>query len=54
MSDDLKMIQAQLAYLLMRLEKLEKYVKGGSRLAPTQSYVDELRKEASKIVDQIR
>jgi hypothetical protein len=52
--DDLKLIQAQLAYLLIRLEKLEYRVKGGLRSASVQSYVDELKKEAAKIVDQIR
>lgn len=46
--NDLKLIQAQLAYLLIRLEKLEKHVIGGMRSAPVQSYVDELKKEAPK------
>lgn len=52
--NDLKLIQAQLAYLLKRLEKLENKIAGGTRSAPIQSYVDELKREAEKIVDQIR
>jgi len=51
---ELKMITAQLVVNLRRLEKLEYEVKGGGRLATVQIYVDELRREAEKIVNQIR
>lgn len=55
MNEELKLIQAQLAYLLIRLQKLERRVKGSGVIsAPTQHYVDELMEEARKIVDQIR
>lgn len=55
MNDEvLKLIIAQQVVILKRLEKLEKQIKGGSRSAPVQTYVDELRREAEKIVDQIR
>lgn len=51
---DLKLIIAQQVVILKRLEDLEHKVKGGSRSAPVQSYVEELKKEAMKIIDQIR
>ncbi|CDD24091.1 hypothetical protein [Alistipes sp. CAG:29] len=54
MDNDLKLIKAELAILLKRLEKLEHSVKGGMRSAPLQSYVDELEREALKVMDQIR
>lgn len=53
-NEDLKLIIAQQVVILKRLEKLEKKINGGSRIAPIQSYVDELRREAEKIIDQIR
>ncbi len=45
---------AQQIVILRRLEKLEHEVRGGMRSAPIQSYVDELNKEAAKIIHQIR
>lgn len=47
-------IVAQQVVILKRLEKLEHEVHGGMRSAPIQSYVDELHKEAAKIIHQIR
>lgn len=55
MNDEtLKLLIAQQVVILKRLEKLEKEIRGGMRSAPIQSYVDELKTEAEKIVDQIR
>lgn len=51
---DLKLIIAQQVVILKKLEKLEQKINGGMRMASTQTYVDELKKEAMKIVDQIR
>lgn len=51
--NDLKLIIAQQVVILKRLEKLEKKISGGMRSAPNQAYVDELRREAEKIIDQI-
>lgn len=55
MNDELlKLIVAQQVVILKRLEKLEFKVKGsGFRSASAQTYLDELNKEAAKIVDQI-
>ena len=50
----IKMIIAQQVVILKRLEILECESSGKSRFASIQTYVDELRKEAEKIVDQIR
>lgn len=50
----IKMIIAQQVVILKRLEILECESSGRSRFASIQTYVDELRKEAEKIVDQIR
>lgn len=52
-NETLKLIVAQQVVILKRLEKLEEKISGGFRIAPTQSYVNELRKEAEKIIDQI-
>jgi len=49
----LKLIIAQQVVILKRLEKLEYHVKGGSRIAAPQAYVDELRREAEKLMDHI-
>ncbi len=49
----LKRIIAQQALLLKRLEKLEDKVNGGFHSRPFQSYVEELKKEANKIINQI-
>lgn len=54
MNDRLQLIEAELVVLMKRIEKLELSAKGGMRSAPPQSYVDELRREAQKIIDQIR
>lgn len=50
----LKQLIAQQVVILKRLEKLEYHVKGGGRTAPVQSYLEELQREAAKIIDQIR
>ena len=50
----IKMIIAQQVVSLKRLEILECESSGKSRFDSIQTYVDELRKEAEKIVDQIR
>jgi hypothetical protein len=49
----LKQIIAQQVVILQRLEKLEHEVRGGSRLAAPQAYVDELIRSAERIVDHI-
>lgn len=54
MNDRLQLIEAELVVLMKRIEKLELSAKGSIRSAPPQSYVDELRREAQKIIDQIR
>ncbi len=55
MNDEtLRLLVAQQVVILKRLEKLEHHVKGGMKSAPIQSYVDDLKKEALKIMDQIR
>lgn len=51
---DLKLVIAQQVVLLKRIEKIEKELQGGSRMAPVSSYQSELEKEAMKIIDQIR
>lgn len=50
---DLKLIIAQQIVILKRLEKLEQKINGGCRMASIQTYVDELKKEAMKIINQI-
>ena len=37
-----------------RLEKLERELKGGMRVCSAQTYADELKREAMKIIDQIK
>lgn len=54
MNDKLQLIEAELVVLMRRIEKLELSIKGGMRSAPPQYYVDELRREAQKIIDQIQ
>lgn len=54
MNDQLKLIEAELVVLMKRIEELESAVNGGSHIASPQSYLDKLRREARKIVDQIR
>lgn len=46
-------IIAMLTVIYKKLDNLEQKVKGSSRLASTQIYVNELRREAQKIIDQI-
>ncbi|MDO9255444.1 MAG: hypothetical protein Q7U54_08035 [Bacteroidales bacterium] len=50
---DYKQLLAQQVVLLKRIEKLEKSSKGGFRMAPVKSYVEELRKEAEKIISEL-
>ncbi len=52
--EDLKLLIAQQVVILKRLEKLEDKINGRFRSASVQSYVDELRREAEKIIGQIR
>ena len=49
----LKQILANQVVIYKRLEQIEKAVKGGSRSAPIKSYVDELKKEADKALEQL-
>lgn len=44
-------ILKMLVVLAKRIEEFEHKVKGGSRLVIDQTYLNELRKEASKIKD---
>lgn len=52
--EDLKLLIAQQVVILKKLEKLEEKINGRFRSVSVQSYVDELRREAEKIIDQIR
>ncbi|MFA6727381.1 MAG: hypothetical protein WCS17_04070 [Prevotella sp.] len=49
----LKRIIAQQAILLKRLERLEDKVNNGFHSRPYQSYIEELKREANKIINQI-
>lgn len=51
--NDLKLLIAQQVVLLKRIEKLEKEIRGGCRMAPVSAYQEELEREAMKIIDQI-
>ncbi len=53
-NEDLKLIIAQQVVIWKKLEKLEQEIKGGSRLCSAQAYADELKREAMKIIDQIK
>lgn len=54
MNKDLKLIQAELVVLLMRLDDLEYRLKLKNYRWPTpQTCVEELKAEALKIIDQI-
>ena len=50
---DYNQLLAQQVVLLKRIEKLEKSLKGGMRMAPVKSYVEELQKEAAKIIGEL-
>lgn len=52
--EDFKLLIAQQVVILKRLEKLEDKINGRFRSTSVQSYVDELRREAEKIITQIR
>lgn len=51
--NDLKLIIAQQVVILKRLEKIEKTLNNSSRSCSPQTYVEELKREAMKIMDQI-
>lgn len=51
---DFKLIIAQQVVILKRLEALEQKINGSCRMASIQTYVDELKREAMKIVNQIK
>lgn len=51
---DLKLLIAQQVVILKRLEKLERELKGGMRVCSAQTYADELKREAMKIINQIK
>lgn len=53
-NEDLKLIIAQQVVIWKKLEKLEQEIKGGSRLCSAQTYADELKHEAMKIINQIK
>lgn len=54
MNQDLKLIIAQHVVIMKKLEKLENKLMPTSRSCPPQTYVDELKEEAMKIIDQIK
>ena len=47
-------IIAMLTVIYKKLDTVERKMKGSSRLAPDQSYLDELRAEAQKIMGNIQ
>lgn len=48
-------ITAQLVAIWKRLDDLERKIDGqGSRIAPASTYLDELRREAEKVLRQMR
>ena len=46
-------IIAMLTILYKKMDKIERSMKGSSRMTSDQTYLDELRKEAQKIADKI-
>lgn len=49
-----KMLIAQQVVLLQRIEKLEEKLNNTSRFASVSDYQDDLKREAKRIIDQIR